>query len=101
MRRGPIYRTPQPSGGTGSRVSHFAVHTPPEMQPPASTPGREVITISAFVLVGGRKRRDSNPRYLSVRSLSSRRGAVCRGMSQTVELQVFARSVWLGVGQTA
>jgi hypothetical protein len=71
MRRGPIYRTPQPSGGTGSRVSHFAAHMPPEMQPPASTPGREVITISAFVLVGGRKRRDSNPRYLSVRSLSS------------------------------
>jgi hypothetical protein len=48
-----------------------------------------------------RKRRDSNPRTLAGRSLSSRRGAVCRGMSQAVELRVFARSVWLGVGQTA
>jgi hypothetical protein len=53
MRRGPIYRTPQPSGGTGSRVSHFAAHMPPEMQPPASTLDQEVITISAFVLVEG------------------------------------------------
>ncbi|MDT7711717.1 MAG: hypothetical protein QOG46_406 [Pseudonocardiales bacterium] len=43
MRRGPIYRTPQPSGGTGSRVSHFAAHMPPGMQPPASTLGQEVI----------------------------------------------------------
>jgi len=43
---------------------------PPEMQPPASTLDQEVITIPTFVLVEGRKRRDSNPRYLSVRSLS-------------------------------
>jgi hypothetical protein len=53
MRRGPVYRTLQPSGGTGSQVSHFVAHLPPEMQPPASTLGRELITISVFALVEG------------------------------------------------
>jgi hypothetical protein len=70
MRQGPIYRTPQPSGKTGSQVSLLVAHMPPEMQPSASMLGREMISISVFVLVKGRKRRDSNPRYLSVRSLS-------------------------------
>jgi hypothetical protein len=37
----------------GSRVRHFAAHMPPEMQPPASTLGQKIITISAFVLVKG------------------------------------------------
>jgi hypothetical protein len=86
---------------TASQASHLVALMSPEMQPPPSTMSREVIIISVFVLVEGRKRRDSNPRYLSARSLSSRRGAVCRGMSQAVELRVFARSVWLNVGQTA
>jgi hypothetical protein len=40
-------------------------------QPPASTLGREAITISVFMLVEGRKRRDSNPRTVSGLSLSS------------------------------
>jgi hypothetical protein len=42
-----------------TRNATTAVHTEPE-----------TITISVFVLVEVRKRRDSNPRYLSVRSLS-------------------------------
>jgi hypothetical protein len=87
MRRGPIYRTPQPSDGTGCRVSHFAARMPPEMQPPASTPGRELITIPAFVLVEGRKRRDSNPRYLSARSLSR---------SSTQRSAMTTLAVWAG-----
>ena len=48
-----------------------------------------------------RKRRDSNPRSLSGRSLSSRRGTVCRGMSKVADLRRFTRSIWLGVGHTA
>ena len=87
MRQGPIYRTPQPSGETGSQVSHLAAQMPPEMQPPASTLGREVITISVFVLVEGRKRRDSNPRYLSARSLSR---------SSTQRSAMTTPAVWAG-----
>jgi len=64
-------RHPQRSGGTGSQVGHLPGHMPPEMQPPASARGQKVIMISVFVLVEGRKRRDSNPRCLSARSLSS------------------------------
>jgi hypothetical protein len=74
---------------------------PPEMQPAAGTPGEVTTPHPEFLLVGGRKRRDSNPRYLSARSLSSRRGTVCRSMSQVADLRSFPRSVWLSVGQTA
>jgi hypothetical protein len=60
----------QPSGGTASQMNHLAGQMPPEMQPPASPLDLEVIIASVFVLVEGRQRRDSNPRCLSVRSLS-------------------------------
>src|SRR5205085_9410312 len=56
---------------TASQASHLVARMPPEMQPPPSALSREVIIISVFVLVEGRKRRDSNPRCLSARSLSS------------------------------
>ncbi len=62
---------------------------------------KTIIAPSVNAGQGWRKRRDSNPRYLSVRSLSSRRGAVCRGMSSVADLRGFARSVWRSVGDTA
>jgi hypothetical protein len=49
--------------------------------------GREVIIVWVFVLVERRKRRDSNPRYLSVRSLSRPRGTVCWSVSQAAYLR--------------
>jgi hypothetical protein len=55
---------------TASQTSHLGARMPPEMQPPPSTLSREVITISVFVLVEGRKRRDSNPRVVAHLSLS-------------------------------
>ena len=65
----------QPSGGTGSQVGHLVGHMPPEMQPLASAWVQEMITITLFVLVEERKRRDSNPRMVAHRSLS--RWATC------------------------
>jgi hypothetical protein len=55
---------------TASQASHLVAQMPPEMQPPPFTPNRKMITISVFVLVEGRKRRDSNPRTLTGLSLS-------------------------------
>src|SRR5437764_741703 len=79
----------QRSGGTGSPVGHLAGDMPPEMQPPASAWGQEVIMISVFVLVKGRKRRDSNPRVVAHRSLSRRMGIVCWSVCLAVYLLVF------------
>jgi hypothetical protein len=72
---------------TASQASHLVARMPPEMQPPASPLDREVITASAFALVDGRKRRDSNPRCLSARSLSR---------SSTQRSAMTTPTVWAG-----
>src|SRR5437764_4647827 len=89
------------AGGTGSQVVTFVAHMQPEMQPPASTLGRKMITISMFVLVEGRKRRDSNPRCLSARSLSRRMGTMCWSVRQAAYLRLFFQEVCRSVEHVA
>ena len=62
---------PQQSGGMGSQVSHLVADTPPEMQLTGVRAGSGS-DHHLGVMPGQRrrKRRDSNPRYLSARSLS-------------------------------